>query len=74
MPVIGLFFAYVVSLKWLGFDAGTFLFVSLFLWFHGERRWPWAFGYGLCLAVVLSLFFSKMLPYPMPMLVFPSAY
>ena len=73
-PVIGLFFMYVVSLKWLGFDVGTFLFVALFLWIHGERRWPWALGYSLCLAVLLSVFFSKMLPYPMPMLVLPSAY
>jgi len=69
LPVAGLFAAYVVSLRWLGFDAGTCLFIAIFLWWHGERRWPWLVGYSLGFAFALALFFSRMLPYPMPMLV-----
>jgi putative tricarboxylic transport membrane protein len=70
-PVIGLFFVYTMTLPWLGFDVGTCLFVGGFLWFHGERRWPWILGYSSTFASVTSLFFAAMLPYPMPMLIFP---
>ncbi len=72
VPVISLFVGYTLTLPWLGFDVGTALFMAAFLWFHGERRWPWIVGYSLCFASVASLFFAAMLPYPMPMLVFPS--
>ena len=73
-PVIILFAVYVLSLKWLGFDVGTALFVAAFLWFHGERRLPWLLGYSIALSFTLALFFSAMLPYPMPMLVLSTAY
>ena len=74
VPVIGLFAVYVLSLNWLGFDVGTALFVAAFLWFHGERRLPWLLGYSIALGFALALFFSAMLPYPMPMLVLSTAY
>ncbi len=74
VPVISLFTGYVLTLRWLGFDVGTALFVSSFLWLHGERRLRWNFGYAICFAVLVSLLFSQMLPYPMPMLVLPSEY
>lgn len=73
-PVIGLFAAYVLTLQWLGFDIGTMLFVAAFLWLQGERRWHWLFGYSISLSFGLAFFFSAMLPYPMPMLILPSAY
>ncbi|MGK0238027.1 MAG: putative tricarboxylic transport membrane protein [Candidatus Pelagisphaera sp.] len=71
-PVISLFVVYTLTLPWLGFDVGTCLFIGAFLWFHGERRWAWIAGYSLSFASVASLFFAAMLPYSMPMLVFPS--
>lgn len=74
VPVVVLFAAYVLSLHWLGFDVGTSLFLVVFLWLHGERRWPWLCGYSVSFAFLLSLFFSKMLPYPMPMLLLNTAY
>jgi putative tricarboxylic transport membrane protein len=73
-PVIGLFAAYVLTLQWLGFDIGTMLFVAAFLWVQGERRWHWLVGYSISLGFGLALFFSTMLPYPMPMLILQSAY
>ena len=73
-PVIGLFTAYVLTLEWLGFDIGTTLFVAAFLWYQGERRWPWLTGYSISLGFGLAFFFSTMLPYPMPMLVLSTAY
>jgi putative tricarboxylic transport membrane protein len=73
-PVIGLFGAYVLTLQWLGFDIGTLLFVAAFLWLQGERRWRWLIGYSISLSFGLALFFSTMLPYPMPMLILTSAY
>jgi putative tricarboxylic transport membrane protein len=74
LVVMGLFAAYVITLHWLGFDVGTCLFLGVFLWLHGERRWPWLLGYSISFAFALSIFFSKMLPYPMPMLLLNSAY
>ena len=74
LPVVGLFAAYVISLHWLGFAVGTSLFLAVFLWLHGERRWPWVIGHSIGIAFALSIFFSKMLPYPMPMLILNSAY
>ena len=73
-PVILLFGAYVLSLNWLGFDVGTFLFVASFLWINGEKRIHWILAYSVVFAAVTALFFSKMLPYPMPMLLFPTLY
>ena len=73
-PVIGLFAAYILTLEWLGFDIGTMLFVVAFLWLQGERRWHWLIGYSLSLSFGLAVFFSTMLPYPMPMLILQSAY
>lgn len=72
LPVIIIFITYTLTLPWLGFDVGTCLFIAAFLWFHGERRWPWIAGYSVSFASLASLFFATMLPYPMPMLVFPS--
>lgn len=74
LPVIGLFCFYAVTLPWLGFDVGTLVFIALFLWTHGERRWQWVFGYSLVFALLVSLFFSNMLPYPMPMLLLSTSY
>lgn len=68
LPVMGLFSAYVLTLNWLGFDVGTALFVGAFLWLQGERRLLWLVGYSLTFALILTLFFSRMLPYPMPTL------
>lgn len=68
LPVMGLFSAYVISLNWLGFDVGTALFVGAFLWVQGERRISWLVGYSFAFALTLTLFFSNMLPYPMPTL------
>lgn len=72
--VVALFSAYVLSLNWLGFDVGTFIFLCAFLWLHGERRLRWLIGYSLSFALSMSLFFSMMLPYPMPMLILGTAY
>ena len=74
MPVILMFVFYVLTLEWLGFDFGTFLFVSVFLRYHGEIRWLWVIGYGFAFSLSTALFFSTMLPYPMPMLILQSAY
>lgn len=77
MPALiamGCFAGYVLTLEWLGFDVGTFLFISAFLYSRGERRWRWLFAYSLTFALFVALFFASMLPYPMPMLILPSAY
>ena len=72
VPVVALFSTYILSLHWIGFDVGTLLFLAAFLWLHGERRWPWLLGYSISFAFLVSMFFSKMLPYPMPMLILNS--
>lgn len=74
LPVIVLFMVFVLSLEWLGFDVGTFAFIAAFLWLHGERRIIWILAYSISFALLMSLFFSAMLPYPMPMLILPTVY
>lgn len=74
LPGMALFSGYVLSLPWLGFDLGTALFVTAYLWAYGERRWYWALAYGLVFGTGVALLFSALLPYPMPMLALPSAY
>ena len=74
LPIVGLFAIYVLTLPWLGFDVGTCLFLLASLRIHGERRWPWLAAYSVAFAFSLAVFFSKMLPYPMPMLLLPTAY
>jgi hypothetical protein len=73
-PVIALFSAYVLSLEWLGFDVATTLFVGVYLVMQGERRWVWVVGYSVCFGLFMAMFFAKMLPYPMPMSLFPTDY
>jgi putative tricarboxylic transport membrane protein len=73
-PIIGLFSIYVISLEWVGFDLATVFFVAAFLWLQGERRLFWVIGYSLCFGILVTLFFSYMLPYPMPMSLFPTDY
>jgi hypothetical protein len=67
LPVIILFAVYVLSLEWVGFDVGTVLFVASFLFLQGERRVTWLIAYSLVFGILVALFFSYMLPYPMPM-------
>lgn len=74
LPVMALFVGYVLTLPWLGFDVGTCLFICAYLWVYGERRWRWIAGYGLSFTLLMTSFFSMMLPYPMPMLLFSTAY
>jgi putative tricarboxylic transport membrane protein len=74
LPAIALFVLFVLSLEWLGFDVGTCIFIGAFLWLHGERRIKWILAYSISFALLISLFFSAMLPYPMPMLILPSTY
>lgn len=74
IPAMVLFSAYVLSLKWLGFDVGTFAFLAASLWLHGERRILRMLCFSAGFAGVVTFFFSKMLPYPMPMLLLNTAY
>lgn len=74
LPAMAMFAGYVLSLPWLGFDVGTSLFIGIFLWRQDERRWPWLVGYSVSIGFLLALFFSRMFPYPMPMLVLESAF
>lgn len=74
IPVMILFSLYVIAIPWLGFDVGSAIFVAVFLWVHGEKRWYWALSYGLVLGFVVAIIFSNLLPYPMPMLILPTAY
>ncbi len=58
----------------VGFDVGTFLFIGVFLWLHGEKRIFWLLAYSFVFSASVALFFSTILPYPMPMLLLQTAY
>ena len=74
LPVMLLFSVYVLTLRWVGFDVGTTFFIGAYLWLQGERRVAWLAAYAISFGLLISLFFSYMLPYPMPMLVLATAY
>ena len=74
IPVIVLFVLYILTLEFLGFDIGTMIFLALFLFFHGEKKFSWILGYSLVYGFLIAYFFSQMLPYPMPMLILPTDY
>lgn len=59
---------FVLSMDWIGFDVATFLFMVALMFLQGERRLVWLGGFSLIFAVLTSLFFEYMIPYPMPML------
>jgi len=60
--------AFVLSMDWIGFDAATCLFMIALMFLQGERRPIWLGGFSVVFAVLVSLFFEYMIPYPMPML------
>ncbi len=72
--IMVLFAAYVLSLETLGFDLGTVLFIALFLLLQGERRIFWLLAYSVVFGALVAIFFSEMLPYPMPMVVLGTDY
>ena len=59
---------FVLSMDWIGFDVATFLFMVALMFLQGERRPFWLGCFPLVFAVLVSLFFEYMIPYPMPML------
>lgn len=59
---------FVLSMDWIGFDAATFLFMAALMFLQGERRPFWLGGFSFTFAILVSLFFEYMIPYPMPML------
>ena len=60
--------AFVLSMDWIGFDAATFLFMIALMFLQGERRPLWLSCFPAVFAILVSLFFEYMIPYPMPML------
>jgi hypothetical protein len=63
-----IYFFYSVAIMAIGFDAGTFLFVMAMLLLQGERTPLKLILFPLIFSVLVSIFFSLMIPYPMPML------
>lgn len=72
LPVVGLFAAYVMSLETLGFDLATVAFIASFLILKGERNWLAVFGFSALFGLGAAFFFSRMLPYPMTLLLLPN--
>ena len=60
--------AYIISMDWIGFDVATFLFILALMFLQGERRVFVLISFSLIFALLTSLFFEYMIPYPMPML------
>lgn len=66
---MGLFALYILSLPYLGFDVGTALFAAANLILDGERRPLVLIGIPVLFAIVATLCFQWLLPYPMPILI-----
>lgn len=59
---------FVLSMDWIGFDVATCFFMIALMFLQGERRPLWLGCFPVVFAVLVSLFFEYMIPYPMPML------
>jgi len=59
---------FVLTMDFIGFDLATFLFMIALMFLQGERRLFWLGIFPLVFAILVSLFFQYMIPYPMPML------
>jgi len=64
--LMGLFTIYILTLPLLGFDVGSFVFVALAMLVDGERRLWLVALYAAAFAVVMTLMFGWLLPYPLP--------
>lgn len=59
---------YILLMDWIGFDVATFMFIAALMFLQGERRIAWLGGFSAVFALLVSIFFEYMIPYPMPML------
>jgi len=70
LGLLGAFAVYVALLDTIGFDIASVLFIGAALWIQGERRWPLLLVYTPAFALGAVWGFKKMLPYPMPTMLF----
>jgi hypothetical protein len=64
------FAVYVSAMDTIGFDIASVLFLGIALWIQGERRWLLLLAYTPLFALGAVWGFKKMLPYPMPTMLF----
>lgn len=63
-----LYLIYGLAIIPIGFDVATFIFIAAMMFLQGERKLGLLIIYPLIFSVLVSTFFSAMIPYPMPML------
>lgn len=66
LVLLGLFALYILLLPALGLDVGSLFFLILALIANGERRPVFIVLYSLIFAVIVTILFKSILPYPMP--------
>jgi putative tricarboxylic transport membrane protein len=59
-------FGYLPLVEPLGFTATTFLYMLLFAWVLGERRWPRLILFAILVPLVVFALFSTVLHVPLP--------
>lgn len=59
-------FGYLPLVEPLGFMATTFLYMLLFAWVLGERRWPRLILFAILVPLVVYTLFSTVLHVPLP--------
>jgi putative tricarboxylic transport membrane protein len=59
-------FGYLPLVEPLGFTATTFLYMLLFAWVLGERRWPRLILFAILVPLVVYALFSTVLHVPLP--------
>ena len=66
IKVAVLTFGYLPIVEPLGFTATTFLYMLLFAWVLGERRWPRLILFAILVPLVVFALFSTVLHVPLP--------
>ncbi len=59
-------FGYLPVVGWIGFVGATFLYMFLFSWVLGERRWPRLVLFAMIVPLVVYALFSTLLHVPLP--------
>lgn len=65
LVLITLFGSYILTIPTFGFDLGSALFVFLVLIIDGERRIGFLLIYPAAFALLVTMIFGYLLPYPM---------
>jgi hypothetical protein len=65
--LMGTFAAFALTLEWVGFDIGTFVFMVVGLFICGERNWLLNIGFSAAFTLFIVWGYGAITPFPFPL-------